>query len=297
MARLFNLKEDVDTEGFFFNAWLRRRLLEKNQNALVAITGGTGSGKTYWGLSACENYYTNVLKKPFPIENVVFSPLQLVQRLRYFEENNLEGELILPDEWGVNNSSHDWQSKTQKLLGYVMQSFRSMNVGLIFTLPVLTMLNKSTRLLLHAHFITAGIDYNFKRAKVKPLMHQLNQTSGKSFWKYPKIVIGRVRRKIQRLEVSLPSKELIEAYEIKKKRFVAGGIMTLEDELQKEFDKKYKREERPALTPKQLQAFKLLEEGMTEKDIAIKLGKAPSTIWQRLELARKKGYVVPLVEN
>ncbi len=296
-AQLFKIKSPKIMEGEFLNSYLRRRLLEKNQNSLIGITGSTGSGKSYWGLSAINNYYINVLGKPFPVENIVFSPLQLVQRLKYFEANNLTGEILLCDEWGINNSSHDWQNQTQKALGYVMQSFRSMNVGLIFTLPVLTMLNKSTRLLLHAHFITAGIDHDKKKCKVKPLMHQLNQNSGKSFWKYPKIVFNGIRRKLQRLSVSMPPKKLIEEYESRKTRFVSKMLDDFESMLLEEENKNEKRNSRQLLTVAQLEAFNLRKEGLNNKQIAEKLGRAESSIHARFKQIERKGYSTQEIEE
>lgn len=297
MAQLFKIKESKIQEGEFVNSYLRRRLLEKNQNSLIGITGGTGSGKSYWALSAIENYYKNVLDKPFPVENIVFSPLQLVQRLKYFEANNITGELLLCDEWGINNSSHDWQNQTQKALGYVMQSFRSMNIGLIFTLPVLTMLNKGTRLLLHAHFITAGIDYSTKRCKVKPLMHQLNQSSGKSFWKYPKVVLNGMRRKLQRLSVGLPSPKLVEEYEARKARFVSKVLDDFEAKLIEEENKGQKRNSRELLTVAQLEVFNLRKDGLNNKQIAERLGRAESSIHNRFKHIERKGYSTQEIEN
>lgn len=297
MAQLFKSQSSTLKEGEFINSWFRRRLLDKNQNVLKAITGGTGSGKSYYALSEINTYYREVLNKPFPVENIVFSPLQLIQRLKYFETNNMTGEILLCDEWGINNSSHDWQSSTQKVLGYIMQSFRSMNVGLVFTLPVLTMLNKSTRLLLHAHFITSGIDYEKKTCTVKPLFHQLNQTTGKSFWKYPKIIIDGMRRKIKRLTVGLAPKELLDVYEQKKARFVSKQLDDAEMQLLAEEEKGDKRQRRKLLTTPQLEAFELVKEGLTQKEIAEKLGKSQSSIWERLDQVKKKGYSTEEEEN
>lgn len=289
-AQLIKINSPKLEEGEFLNTWLRRRLLETNRNGLLGITGGTGSGKSYWALSAIQTYYRKVLKKEFPVENIVFSPLELVKRLKYFEKENLTGEIVLCDEWGCNNSSHDWQSKTQKALSYVMQSFRSMNVGLVLTLPVLTMLNKSTRLLLHGHFITAGIDYENKTCKVKPLFHQLNQLTGKSFWKYPRINHNGSWRKLKRLSVGLPSKELIEVYEAKKTRFVSKTIDDFEALLEAEEVKGDKRNARPLLTTKQLEVFNMRKEGMNNKEIAEELKKSQSSISERFKGIEKKGY-------
>ena len=295
MAQLFKVQSSKLKEGEFINSWFRRRLLDKNQNVLKAITGGTGSGKSYYALSEIHTYYKQELGKPFPVENIVFSPLQLIQRLKYFETNNMTGEILLCDEWGINNSSHDWQSSTQKVLGYIMQSFRSMNVGLVFTLPVLTMLNKSTRLLLHAHFITAGIDYETKMCTVKPLFHQLNQTTGKSFWKYPKIILDGMRRKIKRLSVGLAPKELLEVYELKKARFVSKQLDDAEMRLLEEEEKGDKRQRRNLLTIPQLEALGLTEE--ERERLFTQAGFDARFEQETLESRQLQDFTIPLLQS
>src|SRR4030043_2487267 len=143
MAKLLKV-QDVMVEGEFFNRWAHNRIL-KNKNILGAITGPTGSGKTYSLISLCENYYKNVLNKKFPIENICFSLGAVARRLDSGELKT--GEILILEEAGCNLGSLDFQNKMSKMFTYILQSFRSMNLGLIMTLPVLTMLDrKSTRL-------------------------------------------------------------------------------------------------------------------------------------------------------
>jgi len=289
MARLLKFQEALN-EGEFFNSYLRRRLLEKNQNVLMSVTGGTGSGKTYSAMSIAENYYEKVLGKKFPVENIVFSLAGFVERLKYFRDNHMRGELLIPDEWGVNNSALDFQSKSQKMFTYIMQSFRSMNIGLIMTLPVLTMLNKSTRQLLHCHLITAGIDYDLKKAKLKAFFHQLNQMSGKSYWKYPKVRLNGRMIKLRNVKVSIPSDDLIGKYEKMKEDFVYSKL----DEAHEEFkDKTNLQESKTQLTEIQQAIYDLSHKGYGIKEISEILGKAQNTISTHKKATIRKGYKFP----
>ncbi|HEA46175.1 MAG TPA: hypothetical protein ENH99_00115, partial [Candidatus Pacearchaeota archaeon] len=174
-------------EGVAFNRWAGGKF-KRNKNILLAMTGMTGSGKSYTSLRMCELYYQDKFKKPFPIENVCFSISELMKLLT--SKTLKRGEIIILEEAGTSLNSLDYQNKVSKLFTFILQSFRSMNIGLIFTLPVLTMLNKSARMLLHAHFVTSGIDFYLKNCKIKPLYHQLNQERGKSYWKYQRIKVN-----------------------------------------------------------------------------------------------------------
>ena len=121
-------------------------------------------------------------------------------------------------------------------------------------------------------------------------MHQLNQHSGKSYWKYPRVLIGNRYVAIQRLSFGMPSKELILAYEQKKQKFLSK----LTEEYSAEFDKiekdKIKAMARPVLTSRQLDIYSLLQDGMSVKEIALEQGTSATNIYKILEYIEKKGY-------
>jgi DNA-binding CsgD family transcriptional regulator len=169
-----------------------------------------------------------------------------------------------------------------------------MNIGLLMNLPVLTMLNKSARQLIHAHLVTVSIDPVKKTCKLKPYVHQLNQSSGKSYWKYPRALVNGKRITLERINYNLPSKELIEAYEKKKAKFLTD--MTLE--YSKEYDKieldKVKSMARNDLSDVQLEVFNMLNEGLKPKEIAEKRGTNLSNIYNIIQNIKKKGYTVQI---
>jgi len=74
-----------------------------------------------------------------------------------------KGEIIIFEEAGVNMGSLDFQNKVSRMFNYVLQSFRSMNIGILFNLPYLTMLNKQARMLLHFSMESAGVDPKQKK--------------------------------------------------------------------------------------------------------------------------------------
>ena len=293
MARLIS-RVDGLKEGEFFNKWATNRF-KNNKNILGAICGPTGSSKTYDSLSMCENYYKNELGKPFPVENVCFSLYAVAKRL---QEGNLEkGEILILEEAGANLGNLDFQQKLAKMFTYILQSFRSMNIGLIMTLPVFTMLNKSARQLVHFHFITTTIDYDKKIAKVKPFFHQLNSKTGHSYWKYPRVRIGGGKRKIKRLQFSIPSKELLIVYEIEKTKFVGGITQEFMDEFAKLEEKKVMKDERNKLTEVQQEVYGMIQKGMKVEQIAKERGVSNRSVYDSIIIIKKKGYKCKISKN
>ena len=117
------------------------------------------SGKSYCALSMAKQ-----LDKRFTMDNVVFTPEELMNLV---ESDKLKkGSVIVWDEAGVGISHRSWQSQTNKLINYLLQTFRHRNFILIFTSPHLDFIDASTRKLFHAQFQTKEIDYGKKEVLV-----------------------------------------------------------------------------------------------------------------------------------
>jgi len=223
-------------EGEVFENWIYNRLFRLNKNVIVCTTGGTGSGKSYQDLRRIEIHYKTHFAKKFPdinkriSENICFTLKDLSDRLT--SNDLLKGEVLICEEMGVNLNNLDFQSKTAKIFNYVLQSFRSKNIGLFMNLPVFTMMNKSARLLTHFHFVMVGVSRGDKISTSKGKYLQLNQESGKVYSKYLKIKVNGVSRKIKRYNYHLPGKELIEIYEKKKDDFVNEQTKKLNEHLE-----------------------------------------------------------------
>lgn len=209
--------EDL-TSGVVLTSIFYRRLFHYNQNILCAITGKTGSGKSYASLSICENYYKTKLNREYPIDNVCFSINEVLDRLSSGELKR--GDILILEEGGVNLGALDFQQKIVKTFNYILQSFRSMNVGLIINLPMFTNLNKTTRNLMHFLIRTMGIDKANKMVRLSPLWLQYNQDTGKLYRHRPVIAIDGFFEKVDIILYPLPSDKLRAEYEAKKKVFL-----------------------------------------------------------------------------
>ena len=280
-------------EGEVLNSWFKRRMVNRNQNVLIAVTGGTGTGKSYGCQRIAELWYEQQFGKRYPVEaNTCFSIDQLMHRLvdKNPKTELKKGELLILEEAGANFGSLDFQRKVSKMFGYVLQSFRSMNIGILFNLPVLTMMNKSARLLIHAHLITCGIDYTKKVSKFKPLFRQVNQQQGKVYEKYLRVRVGRVIRPVKRVCYSLPSKENLKLYEQRKLAFVSDLNADFVVELRKTENAAMIKSARQGLTDTQQEVFNCLVMGENAYQIAEKTKKTSQAVYDTIKIIKRKGY-------
>jgi hypothetical protein len=172
-----------------------------------------------------------------------------------------------------------------------------MNIGLIINLPVLSMLNKSARLLLHNHMITTLIDHDTNTCKLKPFFHQLNQQTGKIYPKYIRVKINGKVRKIERFNYGLPDKDLLEEYEKKKFKFVSDlneDFVRKLDQQQFEEDKKLARKD---LTNAEFEVKNYLQEGKNVKEIAELRETGIDAVYDIIRRAKEKGFELKIKKN
>lgn len=281
-------------EGEVFNKWLHSRLIKNNKNVLSAELGGTGSGKSYRDLRKAELWYDYHFKEKFPVENICFGISHTMERL---DEGNLrKGELLIVEEAGVNLGSRNWQSNVSKMFNFILQSFRSMNIGVFFNLPYLSMLDSQARHLLHYYAESSGIDYEKKINKCKPFFLQVAQGTGKIYRHYPKVKINGRTIKVQRFNYSLPSQYLIDAYEDKKDKYLKKLI--------KEYANKTNGVENgnkgvivKPLTAWQEEIKESMERLGNQVLVAKEKGKSQSSISQTLSLIKKKGVLIRIAKK
>lgn len=166
--------------GWFF-ARIRNRMLKNNKNWLAVCCGETGSGKSYSALAMADA----ISPRGITIKrNVVFSPKELLERINN-PQDLCKGDIIIFDESGVGMSAREWYSIQNKLLGAILQTFRNLNVGVIFTTPNLSFMDVQARKLLHNYFETSHLDYKEELAYLKVYNIQHNSRLDKTYYKYP----------------------------------------------------------------------------------------------------------------
>jgi len=274
-------------EGEIFLRYINNRF-NKNKNFIGVTTGPTGSGKSYIDLRKAELQHQRRFKEEFPIKNCCFSVAELMERISSGELRT--GEIIILEEAGVNIGSGDWQNKIVKMFNYVLQSFRSMNVGIFLNLPVFMMMSKQARQLTHMHMETVGIDFELGLCKVKPLCHQLNQHTGKSYWKYMRVKKGESIVTVQRMAFGMASDDLIKRYEDKKQKFLMEITQEFTQQLRKLERAKTDKMARVDLSSVQKEILDLWFDNLSMTEIAKKIDKSVGMVSQTLKRIKKNGF-------
>ena len=191
----------------WFGNWVNRRLKTK-RNFLMAVVGETGSGKSYLALRLAEKFDRN---GDFNADHIVFTPnnfLDCVNRLG----NNC---FLVIDEAGLMFSHREYATMVNRMLGFVLQSFRYKFLNCIFTLPNLGFMDYVGRSLMHC------------------VVRMLDQGYG-AVYRVQKDQLGRkiFFPKIGYLKTELPSDAIIEAYEEKKARIMDERYKAYKTELE-----------------------------------------------------------------
>jgi len=246
-----------------------------NKNFLGIITGPTGSGKSWTGMSICF-----MVDKTFTPERIVTNIKQLMELINSGKIKS--GQALLWDEAGIDISSRAWQSLTNKMVNYLLQTFRHKRFILIFTTPYMDFIDSSTRKLFHAEFQTQLIDTKKKTVKIKPFLIQYNARNRKFYYKYLRIITELGLAPVKYWNVPKPPLWLIQEYERKKLEFTKELNIDIERQL-KEGGKK-------PLTPLQEKAKELYEKhGDTEK-VAELMGTSVRNVQFHLWKVKNKGY-------
>jgi len=196
-------------------SWVRytHQRINRNKNALYTVSGPTGSGKSWSGLSTCLP-----IDPKFNADRCIFSAKELMNLISSDELR--KGSTILFDEAGIEMNSRTWNSVTNKVLNYLIQTFRHRNFILIFTSPYLDFIDSATRKLFHAEFETININEKEKFCMLKPKLLQYNSERRKFYRKYLRVMVrGKGYTPIKKWKVPKPPLHLIEKYEIRKKEF------------------------------------------------------------------------------
>jgi DNA-binding CsgD family transcriptional regulator len=277
------LIEKTPSKKFWVQYILRR--IENNKNFLGFIAGPTGSGKSWCSLRIAEE-----LDPKFNIDRVVFSGRELMALIN---SNKLhKGSAIVFEEAGIEMSNRNWQSTTNKMLNFLMQTFRHRNFILIFNSPYMDFVDSATRKLFHAEMTTCGIDKVKSQVKLKPLCIQYNARYSKFYYKRLKVRTPEGAVPVSYWKVDKPSNDLLKAYEDKKRVFTDA----LNEEIQGELDRLSGIAKKP-LTQKQQNILDELKKGGSVTETAKRLSLSPQYCNVHIMAIRKKGFVIEPVKE
>lgn len=256
--------------------------IKKNKNFLGFISGPTGSGKSWSSLSIGEQ-----LDEDFSLERVVFSGLELMNLIN--SDKLKRGSVIVFEEVGVELSNKNWASITNKMINYLIQTFRHRGFILIMNSPFMDFLDSATRKLFHAEIRTLSINFKKKTTKLKPQLIQYNSRLQKFYYKRLKVIMPQGVMPVDVWNVEQPSKALVEAYETKKRTYTDKLNKKIYDEL---LAVENKGKEKSKLTDIQQDTLDLLKQGLNVEQIAAIRERHSEAIRASMKLIKNKGYAI-----
>lgn len=259
--------------------------IKKNKNFLGFISGPTGSGKSYAGLTICQ-----LLDEGFTAQRVVFSGRELMNLVN--SDELTKGSAILFDEAGIDLSNRTWQSLTNRLLNFLLQTFRHKNFILLFTSPYLDFVDASTRKLFHAEFSTVNIDFTNKKVKLKPQLIQYNGRIKKFYYKFLRVITPKGVVPIRSWSLEKPSKDLLKEYEDKKNKFTSQLNKSIEEDLNK-----LEGVKPSPLTEQQQKVLEYIKEGLLVDKISEKLNIHRAIVYNQINYIKKKGYKIKPIKE
>lgn len=187
---------------------IQNRLWKRNKNYLGIITGQTGSGKSWSALSIA-----NTVDHTFNVEKCVMNPLEFMNGLVHKDWG--QGDMIVFDEAGVGLSSKEYMTIVNRAINDILQTFRRQNIGVLFTVPSKTNVDKDTRRLLHGYFETLDyIENSYALVKYHELQYNARQDKI-----YHRSLRDDKGEKLNPIAVKKPPNDLIRDYENKRSKY------------------------------------------------------------------------------
>lgn len=216
---------DEVVENPILREFVWKKMNVENDNWMASVCGETGSGKSWATLRICE-----IVDPNFTVDQIAFSVLDFMKLVN--DDSLGRGSIIMFEEASVEASAHEWWSKSNQILGSVLDTWRNQNRGAIFTHPAFKQLDKTARGRMSAliQMRSKNEDSGYTLGTYKRC--QQDSDTGKIYKKYP-YVRGK---KYKYLKFQKPSKELREAYEEKKSQYTRDLNQELLAELEDELD-------------------------------------------------------------
>lgn len=207
--------------------YVGNRVLYNNKNFLAALTGGTGSGKSWAALSFAE-IYSQMFNIPFdPAIHIIHSVKQCYELIMSMDSDKKVpyGTLLIFEEIQIEANSRTWGSNINIALNRLVSTFRDRRLVVLFTTPIMKYIDKQTRELFHGEFSVEGFDKTTGISRIRPRF--LTPKQDRDDFYRARLVVeyavrGKVKHQTQLLNqwsIKRASQQIINIYEAKKKQF------------------------------------------------------------------------------
>lgn len=267
--------------------------IDSGKNCMVVCVGGTGTGKSismvslqYW---LCTYMFGQEPSVKEMNDHWVFKAKTFLQKMD--NPNLKKKQTWIWDEAGVDISHKSHATMQNRIIGWLVQTFRNQQQIVLFTVPTLTFIDASIRKLIHYQIETRTILKSENICIVKPLKLQYNLRQDKIYYHNlvaPSVDGSGLFDEVDVVGVPRPPKDIETKYEEMKWKFsheltskLTAMITNIED--------KETMLKRP-LSERQEKILDALEDGITStEEIAKIIGVEPPTISTNFGYMRRKG--------
>jgi len=239
-----------------FVRWIKKRI-KNNLNFLALASGSPGIGKSWAMISVAQQ-----IDPTFEPRQVAFSFRGVMEIINSDWFKGKQWKIIVFDEAQCDIGSRQWQSLTNRLMNFLLSTFRHQNIIFFFTSPYADFLDIQSRKLLHCIFEIKGHSRKSSKTTIRPKLQQYNSKMQKWYEHSLHIIRDKKVRKLVNWQVKKPPRELIEPYEKAKAEFTDNLNQQILKQLE-EVDKK-NEQEKPELNPDSMQPL-MWETAQSEK--------------------------------
>ncbi len=197
-----------------------------------------------------------MIDSEFETRQIAFGFKQVMSIINSDWFNKKKWKIIIFDEAQCDISNRSWQSLINRLMNYLLSTFRHRNIILLFTSPYSDFLDSQTMKLMHVRFEVRGHSRKTKKTKIRPTILQYNSMKKKFYYHSLFHMKGGSYKKIVYWYINKPPQHLIDPYEKDKFAFTDR----LNESIQKDLEKLEVKDEDNILnkgTTKQREAKRL----------------------------------------
>ena len=212
-------KDDTTKNSVWLLQWIRNRI-RKNRNLIALFIGDTGSGKSLSSIRLAERVDPN-----FNVDRIVFT---VPDFLALVNSGLPPGSVIVFDDAGLGINARLWQEMNARVFGMLTQGFRYKQILTFITVPDETFIERQSRRLVHIRFEATDVQGLMKMK----LLSRNTFDPEHPLAKFPRIHRGLSKITVKMVKFRLPSDDLREKYEAKKKEYMERRFREFQEELE-----------------------------------------------------------------
>lgn len=208
---------------------IRNRLHKQGKNALILLVGDTGESKSLSAITLASEidstFSEEIREKNSTLSRIAHQKGSEFSRL--LDESKLRrGNTIIWDDVGKGLKRREWYEVLNRAIVDVLQTFRILGLGVVFTCPDPRLIDSNALALFHYWGEMQPIDFKRQLGVMKFFEVQINRRTGKTYYHYPRARVGGKVKTITRFYCQRPPKDIERLYE-RDKRPVVKKLLKL----------------------------------------------------------------------